>query len=306
MDLFACGGTIRKMMRVAILGDIHGNLPALEAVIADLGPLAPDLVIVDGDIVNRGPQSRECVQAIQAQGWLAVYGNHEDYVLAFDEGRAPYEWYSDWWLPVRRVAEELSADEMAYLRALPRYYVLREPGLPAIRIVHGSPRALNDGLGFWMTDEELCAAIGCVPEPVVVGAHTHRPFDRRVAPRWALNCGAVGAPYNGDPAAQYLLLTSRDAAWEADFRGVPYDRAPLYVAWDRAGYMEHVIAQVFRYEIETATYHLESYLEFCQARSLDRDALSSFEQYRRASWNVTPGRSLRLPLEQQPDSPAQP
>jgi predicted phosphodiesterase len=282
------------MMRVAILGDIHGNLPALEAVTADLEPLAPDLVIVDGDIVNRGPQSQECVQAIRAQGWPAVFGNHEDYVLTFRDGRTPEGWDSDWWLPARRVAEDLSADEIAYLRALPWHYVVDEPGLPAIRIVHGSPRALNDGLGFWVTHGELCAAIATVPEPVVVGAHTHRPFDQHVARRWVLNCGAVGAPYNGDPAAQYLVLTSRDSAWEADFRRVPYDRAPLYAAWDRAGYMEHVIAQVFRYEIETATYHLESYLEFCRARGLDRDVLVSFEQYRGASRNVKPGRSVRL------------
>jgi predicted phosphodiesterase len=295
------------MMRIAILSDIHGNLPALQAVIADLKPLAPDLVIVDGDIVNRGPQSRECVQAIRAQGWPAVYGNHEDYVLSFDEGRALDEWYSDWWLPVRRVSEDLSADELEYLRTLPRHYVVDEPGLPAIRIVHGSPRALNDGLGFWLTDAELCAAVASVPEPVVVGAHTHRPFDQRVTHRWVLNCGAVGAPYNGNPAAQYLVLTACAGTWEADFRGVPYDRAPVYAAWDRSDLMQHVIARVFRYEVETATYHLASYLEFCQAHGLDRDTVASFEQYRRAAWNVTPGRSLRLrAAEQQPDSPSQP
>jgi predicted phosphodiesterase len=286
------------MMRIAILGDIHGNLPALEAVTTDLEPLAPDLVIADGDIVNRGPQSRECVQAIRASGWPAVFGNHEDYVLTFRDGGTPEGWDAEWGLPARRVSEELTADEVAYLRALPWHYVVDEPGLPAIRIVHGSPRALNDGLGFWVTDQELCAAIASVPEPVVVGAHTHRPFDRRIAQRWVLNCGAVGAPYNGDPAAQYLVLTSRDGTWEADFRRVPYDRAPLYAAWDRTGIMEHVIARVFRYEVETATYHLESYLEFCQVRGLDRDALASFEQYRSASRNVKPGRSVRLRIDE--------
>jgi len=169
------------MTRIAILGDIHGNLPALEAVTADLETLAPDLVIVDGDVVNRGPQSRECVQAVRAQGWPTVFGNHEQYMLTFGEGRVPDGWDSDWGMPARRVAEELSADEMAYLRALPWHYIVGEPGLPAIRIVHGSPRALNDGLGFWMTDEELCAAVASVPEPVVVGAHTHRPFDQQVS-----------------------------------------------------------------------------------------------------------------------------
>jgi predicted phosphodiesterase len=282
------------MTRVAVLADIHGNLPALEAVIDDLDHLAPDHVIVAGDVVNRGPQSIECLAAIRSFGWPMVYGNHEDYVLKFDTGDVPAEWYTDWWLPTRSVAEALTPDDKTYLRSLPWAWVVDEPGLPAIRVVHGSPRRLNEGLGFWMTKAELLESVQGVPESVIVGAHTHRPFEARVADRWILNCGALGAPFNGDPAAQYVLLTESNHTWEAEFRSIPYDHAPLYEAWERGGHLQRsMIAQVFKYEVETATFHLMSYMDFCDAHGLDVNTLASFEWYRRASADVVPGRSMK-------------
>jgi predicted phosphodiesterase len=283
------------MTRIVILADIHGNLPALDAVLPDIERLAPDQVIVNGDVVNRGPQSKECLAAIRATGWPVVFGNHEEYVLKFAADDVPDEWRADFWLPFHRVVEELDDEEIAYIKALPWHYVVDAPGLPAIRIVHGSTRRLNEGLGFWLTDEELLEAIRDAPEPVVVGAHAHRPFDHRIGERWVLNCGAIGAPYNGNPAAQYLVLTAQDGAWQADFRVVPYDRTPVYEAWERTGYMQRcMVAQVFKYELETATFHLMSYFDFCKVRGLERNDLASFRRYRDATADVPPGRSLRL------------
>ncbi|NLX11567.1 MAG: metallophosphoesterase family protein [Chloroflexi bacterium] len=282
-------------VRIAVLADIHGNLPAFEAVLADIRRHAPDQVIVAGDVINRGPQSQECLQAVRATGWPVVFGNHEELVLKLAGGKLPEWWESDWWLPTRRVVESLTGEELDYLRALPWHHVVRVPGLPAIRIVHGSPRALNDGLGFWMTDEELLDAIGGAEEPIVIGAHTHRPFDRQLNGHWALNPGAVGAPFNGNPAAQYLLLTGEDGAWQPEFRAVPYDRAPVYDAWERTGYLNaSMVAQVFKYEVETATFHLMSYVDFCEARGLAENALESFSRYRAATQDVVPGRSLKF------------
>jgi predicted phosphodiesterase len=251
-------------------------------------------VVVDGDLINRGPQSKECLAAIRATGWPVVFGNHEDYVLKFGTPDRPPDWNSDWWLPPRRGWEELSVDEIAYLTELPWHHVIDAPGLPALRIVHGSPRALNEGLGFWMSDAELLAAVAGTPEPVVIGAHTHRPFDRRLNGHWVLNCGAVGAPFNGNPSAQYLVLTGHDGAWQTDFRAIPYDRTPVYEAWERTGYMARsVVAQIFKYEVETATFHLPSFIGFCEARDLEPNAMSSFVLYRGATADVPAGRSLR-------------
>jgi predicted phosphodiesterase len=282
------------MTRVAILADIHGNLPALEAVIDDITQLSPDLVVVGGDIVNRGPQSRECLAAVRALGWPAVFGNHEELVLKFEPDERTAELETDWWLPTRRVWEELSDEELLYLRAMPWFHVIRVPGLPAIRVVHGSARYLNEGLGFWMTDDELLAAVQDAPEPIVIGAHTHRPFERRVDGRWAMNTGAVGAPFNGDPSAQYLLLSDWAGGWEVEFRMVPYDRTPVYDAWERTGYMDRsVIANIFKYEVESATFHLMAYMRYCEHNDLELNAMSSFRHYRRATAHVLPGRSLK-------------
>ena len=284
------------MTRIAVMADIHGNLPALQAVVEDVRQVAPDQVIVAGDVVNRGPQSKECLDLVRAMGWPVVFGNHEEYVLKFEGDSTPEEWRGDWWLPTRSVAQdELTAEDLAYLKALPLHYVVDAPGLPGIRIVHGSLRAINDGLGFWMSDEELIAAVGDSPEPVVIGAHTHRPFNRRVGRWWVLNTGAVGVPFNGNPAAQYLVLTADGGDSRADFRAVPYDRAPVYAAWERTGHLERsMAAQVFKYEVETATFHLMAYIEFCEVRGLPLNAMASFVKYREASAGTTPGRSLHF------------
>ena len=69
------------MTRIVILADIHGNLPAFEAVQQDIATLAPDLVIINGDMINRGPQSLECLRASRATGWDVVYGNHAEYAV---------------------------------------------------------------------------------------------------------------------------------------------------------------------------------------------------------------------------------
>lgn len=270
------------MLRVAILGDIHGNLPALEAVQADIEQLSPDVVIVAGDTINRGPQSKECLDAIRATGWTVLFGNHEEYVLKLADGRLPGpDDVGDWWLPARRVAESLTAEDLAYIAALPHAHVIALPGLPAIRVVHGSLRALNDGIGFWMSDADLRAAVSCAGEPIVVGAHTHRPYSRELDGHWALNCGAVGFPFNDNPAAQYLVLESEKGEWKADFRAVPYDRAPVYAAWQRDDILEiSPVACVFRLEIETASPHLNNFDRFCERHGLPHNAMSSFEQYR--------------------------
>ncbi len=277
------------MTRIAIIADIHGNLPAWQAVEADLARCAPDRVIVNGDVINRGPQSAECLAAVRATGWPVIFGNHEEYVLKYEDGDLPQEFYTALWLPSRLVWQSLTADDFDYLRTLPHHLVIDEPGLPAIHITHGSPRGLSDGLGPWLTDSELREIAALFPQPIIVGAHTHRPYDHHLGDRWFLNSGAVGVPYNGNPAAQYLLLTAAHGAWQAEFRAVPYDRQPLYDAWARTGQLEHSsIARLFKYEIETATYHLAHYLHYCEQLGLPQDSIESFERYRAATQPAAP------------------
>lgn len=300
-DIMQASGTredVEVVMHIAIVSDIHGNLPALQAVLDDLAQVQPDRVYVNGDVVNRGPQSKECLDRVRALGWPVVFGNHEEYVLKFRHGAWGEDGQSLFWLPVRRLAEdELTADDIAYLERLPHSRVIALPGLPPIRLVHGSMRALNEGLGPWMGDEILLAAVDGAPEPVVIGAHTHRPFERRVGARWVLNSGAVGMPYNGNPAAQYLLLSGEGEHWRAEFRAVPYDRAPVYEAWARTGLLElSVSARLMVYELETATYHFGPYFDFCEQHGYDRNDPQAFAAYQQMSRDVIPGRPVHQHL----------
>ena len=161
------------MPRVAILADIHGNLPALEAVRADLARVAPDVVIVAGDVINRGPQSKACLQAIRATGWTVLFGNHEDYVLKLADGSLPTPGDErDWWLPAARVAEDLSAEELAYLAALPREHVV-EPSLVE-GVKHHEPRAP----GGYRDVPHPRPRVRAEHDPVVVRRHAVRGDGR--------------------------------------------------------------------------------------------------------------------------------
>ena len=78
--------------RIAILADIHANMPAFEAVIADIEQQSPDEIIIAGDLVGRGPQGSAVVERVIELGWPSVRGNHEDYLINFFHERIPSEW----------------------------------------------------------------------------------------------------------------------------------------------------------------------------------------------------------------------
>ena len=108
------------MPRIAVLADIHGNLFALEAVIADLAELGVDEVMVAGDLVGRGPQGRDVVSRIREEGWACVRGNHEDYLISFFRREIPVAWWVDEeWAASRWMARDLDADTVDFLDSLP-------------------------------------------------------------------------------------------------------------------------------------------------------------------------------------------
>lgn len=221
-------------MRLAILADIHGNLPALEAVVADLQQHSPDVVYLAGDQINRCPWNNEVLDLISDAGWPAIYGNHEWIVgrINTPDNRPPFtereQFLSLWW-----THETLRTDHLARIRQLPPELRLDWGVAPAIRLVHGVPG--NTFVGLFPEEDERAyqTALASVDETVVITAHTHRPMLRQ-AGRWqVLNGGSIGAPYNSDPRAQYLLLDAVQGMWRPTFRQVDYNRdllPPAFVA----------------------------------------------------------------------------
>ena len=107
------------MARVAILADIHGNLPALKAVIRDLDQQQVDEVVLGGDLVGRGPQGSAVLGVARERGWRSIRGNHEDYLLAFRRTDVPESWLTARvWSAARWMAAELSEQDVREMESM--------------------------------------------------------------------------------------------------------------------------------------------------------------------------------------------
>jgi predicted phosphodiesterase len=211
-------------MRLAIFGDIHGNLPALEAMLADVQQYAPDALLCLGDVTAGGAWPRECVQRLASLDCPVVRGNADEDVLVpppfvprgqFPDERQIYD-LDEWG------RAQLTTHELALIRRYPP--TVAQPGLLAF---HGSPASCREVIGAGTPAarlDELRAEYG--RQPVWVGGHTHAPLLRTLGGWRLLNPGSVGLAgevragrYVNVAQAEYLLLEDGHVT----FRRVPYD-----------------------------------------------------------------------------------
>ncbi len=197
-------------MRVAALYDIHGNLPALEAVLADVESAVPDLIVVGGDVAF-GPMPCETIDRLIALGARArfVMGNTDRAVIdAFDRDARP----SDTDDPRDRgaywAAERLSQDHRDFLASFCPLLALDIDGHGSVLFCHGSPRSDEDSIMAMTPEDELRPMLAGVEQSVVVCGHTHHQFDRQVLGKRLLNAGSVGMPYQADAAAFWMMWDS--------------------------------------------------------------------------------------------------
>ena len=182
-------------MRVAALYDIHGNLPALEAVLAEVEEAEPDVVVVGGDVVL-GPMPSETLELLLGLGERALFvrGNCD---------RLMNEEVTEGGLNADRArwsAEQLERGQRAWLAGLPDTQSVDVDGLGATLFCHGSPRSDEEILTAISSELRVAEAVAGVSEPVVVCGHTHVQFDRLAAEKRLVNAGSVGMPYESLPA----------------------------------------------------------------------------------------------------------
>jgi predicted phosphodiesterase len=262
-------------MRIAVLADIHGNLAALEAVLADVAAHAPDRIVVNGDVVNRGPQGDAVMGRVLEVGAELTLGNHDDLMIriADDDRRLPSDFRRRaFWEANRWCARQLErSGHLEALRALPMTVEVAQPGAPRVLVSHGSPRHFREGYGRFLSDEIISEIVEMHPADVLVGSHTHRPLHRRWGRVTVLNTGAVGSPFNGDARAQYLLLTLEDGTWVPTYRRVAYDLHASLAAYADTGYLEAggLLARLFHDEVRDARSYLVPFQMFTEERGLD-------------------------------------
>lgn len=256
---------------LAVIADIHGNVPALDAVLADLERVQPDRVVIAGDFVNRGPQSHAVVKRATGLGFDAISGNHDTWLAALSRGEhLPEDWETSWWTPVRRATAELTPEDVRWLEALPFSLHVEMPGAEPLLVVHGNPRNSREGMGRMISDEILADALSGVEERTIIGAHIHYPWERRLGAYHTVVVGAVGCPFNGDINAQYGLFTWDAGDWRFEHRSIPYDHEPLYEAWRASGYLDDgsVSAELMMLEHQTARTQYVPFWEWATARNL--------------------------------------
>ncbi len=261
------------MTKIAVLADIHGNVPAMEAVIADIDSQDVDEVLVGGDLVGRGAMGSQVASRIAERGWPAVRGNHEDYLLAFRFKRVPAEWLDlDEWSASRWMAAELDEGNVRFIDSFP--FALSSRLVPELRLVHGSPRSYSEGIGAWTSDEQLEEHLREARRPVLVCAHTHRPYQRRVAEGWVVNVGAVGLPFNRDRRAQYAILQHSADRWDVEFRQVDYDLERTINGFGSSGFRDAagVTAELLELELRHAAPFLVPFLRWAEVRGVTPDA----------------------------------
>lgn len=230
-----------QSMKVAVFSDVQGNLPAMEATVEHIQKWGPDLVVMAGDLVNRGPSNRACLDLFdplrRERGWLPIQGNHEVWVLRCgresptDALDADMRRIADW--TFRQIAEVEDS-----LFGWPDHLSFHAGGEDSwVHITHGSMAGHRMGVSASTSDRDLRDRL---PEDIslFVGAHTHKPMQRRHGSMQILNVGSVGSPFDDDVRASYGQLELRGGRWQTRILRLDYDRARTERDFIDSGFLE--------------------------------------------------------------------
>ncbi len=302
-------------MRIAVIADIHGNLPALEAVLEQLEQIQPDQVIIDGDLINAVPFSPEVIDIVRVNDWIVVRGNHEFYYLDFDTERAvPGMRDPDRWGQLHWLVDRITPAQGQFLAVLPDERTIYYPGMAPMLVAHGVPGRNRVGFYNEQPEHAIVADIETIPQRTILSAHTHVQVDRHVhaerpaaqdvfadphksrqgrtiepTHHWhVINPGSVGLPLNGDPGAQFAVIESvpesiEPGGWKATHYSIPYDRRPALEEFTSSGMLAAggVVTQLFYWELVTANAEIILFMEWARENGHrpDEDMDAAFAAY---------------------------
>lgn len=237
-------------MKVAALYDVHGNLAALEAVLADPRLAGADVIVSGGDLVM-GPCPAECLDLLEADDRVRFLRGNGDREVCDLDGDGKLQEAARW------CSERLGPDRLERVSAWPATVELDAPLLGSVLFCHATPSSDLPILTRITPGEDVTRELGDVAADVVVCGHTHVQYDRRVGRIRLVNAGSVGMPYEGSPDARWALLDDGGI----ELLATPYDAAaaydalsgrgfPLAEAWLRPVLLERVTADEATEEFE--------------------------------------------------------
>ncbi len=196
-------------MRIAALYDIHGNVPALDAVLAEVERAGVDLVVWGGDVAA-GPLPAETIERMRAVGGRCVMGNADRQMVEdFDAARRPDDSDDEMMQTMLWAVSRIDRADRDFLAAFEPTVSVDVDGLGPTLFCHGSPRSDMEMITRATPQERLAPMLEGIEEQIVVCGHTHQQFDIRCGEHLVVNAGSVGMPYEGAAAAFWLLLGPR-------------------------------------------------------------------------------------------------
>lgn len=196
-------------MQVAVISDIHSNLPALREVLKEIEGMK---IFCCGDLVGYAAFPNEVIEVVKKKGIISILGNHDHAVITGD---------TSWFNPVAAAAvdwtrKEIKNENLYFLNSLPRAYE------GDFYMVHGSPRnQLDEYVSEDYPEKELLSFFRYTSKDTMILGHTHRPFIKKLGGKLMFNPGSVGQPRDLDPRAAYAVFDA--AAKKVEIKRVEYD-----------------------------------------------------------------------------------
>jgi predicted phosphodiesterase len=202
------------MIRIAVLADIHGNLPAFEAALKHVSEQKVDQIILAGDIVIGAPDSKACWSLAASLGCPILRGNQERYMAHFGTSKASPLWSTEQFAPLQWAVDQLSEQDRQGMEQLPLN--LRLPEARDLFFVHATERDDHESIAPYTPEQTLHDMFPTAQERYLIRAHNHSGLVRVWKKGFIVTSGSAGLPLDGHPTAQYLLLDRKKMAGRSD------------------------------------------------------------------------------------------
>jgi predicted phosphodiesterase len=217
-------------MRIAVLADVHANLPALRAVVDDVARIGADAMYCVGDVVGRGPHPNEVIEMLRGLDVPTVQGNWDE-AVGMDRDQTGSAWADEGGeaaadASMRWTAERVTEENKAWLRQLPVSLRVEIAGR-SLYFFHGTPLRLNEYLWADRPSRVFARIASDEADDLFCFGHTHEAFHRIVGQAHFVACGSVGCGTDGDARARYAVVYVGDPDIAVGFRSVDYDHVAV-------------------------------------------------------------------------------